>query len=89
MAWDDPGTNFATGKPLPPTSPSLRVERPRQIRVKALPKQRVLRDGTHVDAPSFRHRGAPVLPGEVVEVDCDIAAMLIGIGRAVRVADDD
>lgn len=32
--------------------------------------------------PSFRHRGQPVKPGEVIVCDVDIARMLVEIHRA-------
>jgi hypothetical protein len=38
-----------------------------------------------IEHPSFCADGAPVEPGEVVELDHDVAESLIALGRASRV----
>lgn len=80
-------SNWVTGDDSPRRFPAEPKPQPiRQVRIRALDtKKRGEGRLARFGIGGFRHKGRPVEPGEVIDVDFDIADMLIRNGKAERV----
>lgn len=79
-------SNWVTGDESVRRFPAQAPKQPpiRQVRIRALDTKKKRGEGrlARFGIGGFRHKGRPVEPGEVIDVDFDIADMLVRNGKA-------